>query len=132
MRVAFHLQHSLALRTPAIASTSSARMAVLELNRTADDSVCHALGDEDDTGFVCSDVECVEGEVFLCNHPPEADASDLICVEQTGLSMDGKPVYACTKQPTQPANNDNSASGDCDAQALLDSFFEGGGEITDV
>jgi len=53
---------------------------------------CYSLGP--DPGLLCGDTACVETEIFLCtslSHEP-----GLECVLQEGLSINGKPVWACS------------------------------------
>ena len=38
----------------------------------------------------------MQGEVVLCTEPPSADDGEWLCVLQDGLTLGGKPVYACT------------------------------------
>ena len=61
---------------------------------------CHMLGEEGEHGHICDTESCVEGEVFLCAEPPsEEDGCEIQCELQPGMTMHGKPVWACTKRP---------------------------------
>ena len=69
------------------------------LNATREDDedsgACLMLGEEGELGYVCTEAECIEGEVFLCTEPP--DDPGICCELQEGMTMRGKPVYACTR-----------------------------------
>ena len=52
---------------------------------------CEMLGD--DPGYLCNEEVCAETQIFLC-HEPSNDPS-VHCELQEGLTMDGRPVWAC-------------------------------------
>ena len=56
-------------------------------------AACHILAHGDATTWLCDDDSCVETQnMLLCTEPNDA----MHCVLQEGLSIDGKPVWACT------------------------------------
>ena len=57
----------------------------------ADGGECHSLGE--DPGMLCSDDDCIESQIYLCTSPSEDGSTR--CTFQEGLSMDGRPVWAC-------------------------------------
>ena len=55
-------------------------------------AACHILAHGDATTWLCDDGSCVETQhMVLCTEPNDA----MHCVLQEGLSIDGKPVWAC-------------------------------------
>ena len=55
-------------------------------------AACHILAHGDATTWLCDDGSCVETQhTVLCTEPHDA----MHCVLQEGLSIDGKPVWAC-------------------------------------
>ena len=55
-------------------------------------AACHILAHGDATTWLCDDGSCVETQhMVLCTEPNDA----MRCVLQEGLSIDGKPVWAC-------------------------------------
>ena len=55
-------------------------------------AACHILAHGNATTWLCDDGSCVETEhMVLCTEPIEG----MHCVLQEGLSIDGKPVWAC-------------------------------------
>ena len=54
--------------------------------------VCAFLGNHGETGVVCNETVCAEGEIILCTEP----AAGLHCELQQNLTIDGKQVWACT------------------------------------
>ena len=55
-------------------------------------TACHILAHGDATTWLCDDGSCVETQhMVLCTEPNDA----MHCVLQEGLSIDGKPVWAC-------------------------------------
>ena len=56
-------------------------------------AACHILAHGDATTWLCDDSSCVETQhMVLCTEPNDA----MHCVLQEGLSIDGKPVWACS------------------------------------
>jgi len=67
---------------------------------------CHILGEEEDEGILCDEQVCEPTRMYLCDGDHSEWTPGMTCILQEGLTIDGKPVYACGQLTTDDEPDD--------------------------